>query len=63
MTYGITGAGGQLGSSALRHLLTRVPASQVVALTRTPEKLQEFADRGVHVRAGDFKDPAGLARA
>ena len=63
MTYGITGAAGQLGSSALRHLLTRVPASQVVALTRTPDKLKEFADRGVQVRAGDFGDAAGLAQA
>jgi NAD(P)H dehydrogenase (quinone) len=53
----------QLGTSALRHLLTRVPASQVVALTRTPTKLQEFADRGVRVRPGDFKDAAGLTGA
>jgi len=52
-----------LGTSALRHLLTRVPASQVVAVTRTPGKLREFADRGVQVRAGDFKDAAGLAKA
>jgi NAD(P)H dehydrogenase (quinone) len=63
MTYGITGAGGQLGSSALRHLLTRVPASDVVAITRTPGKLQEFADRGVRVRAGDFKNPVDLTGA
>ena len=63
MTYGITGAGGQLGTSVLRHLLTRVPASQVVAVTRTPEKLQEFAGRGVKVLAGDFKDAAGLTGA
>ena len=63
MTYGITGAGGQLGTSALRHLLTRVPASQVVAITRTPDKPQEFAGRGEQLRAGDFKDPAGLTQA
>ena len=63
MTYGITGAGGQLGSSALRHLLMRVPASDVVAITRTPEKLQAFAERGVRVRAGDFKDSAALTGA
>jgi NAD(P)H dehydrogenase (quinone) len=63
MTYGITGAGGQLGSSALRHLLTRVPTSDVVAVTRTPDKSKEFADRGVRVRAGDFKNPAELTGA
>jgi NAD(P)H dehydrogenase (quinone) len=63
MTYGITGASGQLGTSVLRHLLTRVPASQVVAVTRTPGKLQEFAERGVQVRGGDFKDAAGLTGA
>jgi NAD(P)H dehydrogenase (quinone) len=63
MTYGITGAGGQLGSSALRHLLTRVPTSNVVAVTRTPDRLKEFADRGVRVRAGDFKNAAELTGA
>lgn len=63
MTYGITGASGQLGRSALRHLLTRVPASDVVAITRTPGTLKEFADRGVRVREGDFKDPARLVGA
>lgn len=63
MTYGITGASGQLGSSALRHLLTRVPASEVIAVTRTPARLQEFTDRGVRVRSGDFRDAAGLTGA
>jgi NAD(P)H dehydrogenase (quinone) len=63
MTYGITGASGQLGTSALRHLLTRVPASQVVAISRTPDKLGAFAERGVRVRAGDFKDVAALTAA
>jgi NAD(P)H dehydrogenase (quinone) len=63
MTYGITGASGQLGTSALRHLLTRVPASQVVAVTRAPDRLAAFAERGVRVRAGDFKDAAALTGA
>jgi NAD(P)H dehydrogenase (quinone) len=63
MTYGITGASGQLGRSVLRHLLARVPASEVVAITRTTGTLKEAAARGVRVRAGDFKDPAGLVGA
>jgi NAD(P)H dehydrogenase (quinone) len=63
MTVGITGAGGQLGTSMLRHLLARVPPSEIVAITREPRKLDNFAGQGVRVRGGDFNAPAGLAGA
>jgi NAD(P)H dehydrogenase (quinone) len=64
MTIGITGAGGQLGGSVLNELLARgAKTSDIVAATRTPEKLAGFAAKGLTVRAGDFDAPAGLAAA
>ncbi len=64
MTIGITGAGGQLGGSVLNELLARgAKPSEIVAVTRSPEKLAAFAAKGVVVRAGDFDAPAGLAAA
>lgn len=60
MTIGITGAGGQLGTSLVRNALSRVPASSIVAVTRSPAKLETFSQQGVQVRAGDFNNPAGL---
>ena len=63
MKYAITGASGQLGRLAADELLERVPASDVVLITRRPESLAEYAARGVEVRAGDFTDPASLPAA
>ncbi|MEU1820821.1 SDR family oxidoreductase [Streptomyces abikoensis] len=56
----VTGASGKLGRLAVQHLIERVDASRVVALTRTPEKI---ADLGVRVRAADFGDPDSLVSA
>ena len=63
MKYAITGASGQLGRLTADELLERVPASDVVLITRRPESLSEYAARGVDVRAGDFTDPASLPAA
>jgi NAD(P)H dehydrogenase (quinone) len=64
MTIGITGAGGQLGGSVLNELLSRgAKPADIVAISRTPEKLAGFAAKGMTVRAGDFDAPAGLAAA
>lgn len=60
---GITGVTGNLGRVAIEDLLTRVPASEVVAVARTPEKAADLAARGVDVRAGDYDDPASLRAA
>ncbi|MFC6091089.1 NAD(P)H-binding protein [Saccharothrix lopnurensis] len=51
MTTLITGVSGHLGSLILEHALTRVPAGELVAATRHPERV---GDLGVEVRAGDF---------
>lgn len=58
----ITGASGQLGSLVISSLVTEqgVPADQIIALTRHPEKLKELADQGIQVRQADFDDPASL---
>src|SRR5690349_18799899 len=56
----ITGATGGLGALVVESLLQRVPADQVVAAVRSPEKA---AGLGVQVRAADYSDPASLERA
>ena len=56
----VSGASGQLGGLTVKHLLDRVDASSVVALTRTPEKVTHL---GVTVRQADFDDADSLARA
>src|SRR6478735_6113843 len=62
--YAITGATGHLGRLVVAELLARgVPASDVVALARTPEKATDLATRGVTVRRADYSDPATLGAA
>jgi NAD(P)H dehydrogenase (quinone) len=60
-TYAVTGTTGHLGPLVVRELLARgVPAADVVALARTPEKA---ADLGVPVRRADYSDTATLTEA
>ena len=59
----VTGATGHLGRGILTNLLDHVPANQLAASARDPEKATELTDRGVLVRRGDFADPASLATA
>ena len=61
--YALTGANGQLGRLVLQHLLTQVPAHQIIATTRDPQKLADIASLGVVVRSADFSDPTTLANA
>jgi NAD(P)H dehydrogenase (quinone) len=63
MKIGITGAGGQLGAALVRHALARTSASNIIAITRNPAKLEKLSQQGVDVRAGDFSQPQGLAAA
>src|SRR5215213_196286 len=59
--YAVTGASGHLGRLAVEELLERgVPASEVVAVVRTPEKAADLAERGVDVREGDYSRPETL---
>lgn len=59
----VSGASGTLGRLVLTRLLERGRAGQVVAVTRSPQKLAELSGLGVEVRAGDFDDPASLKTA
>jgi NAD(P)H dehydrogenase (quinone) len=60
-TYAVTGATGHLGRLAVAELLARgVPADDVLALVRTPDKA---ADLGVPVRHADYSDPSTLTTA
>ena len=59
----ITGATGQFGRSVVEGLLARVPAEEIGVSVRDPGKAQEWAERGVRVRQGDFSDPTSLRHA
>ncbi len=59
----VTGASGQLGRAVIEGLLSRLPADRIVVSVRDPEKATALAETGVHVRAGDFAKPDGLATA
>lgn len=63
MTVLITGATGQLGSLVVKHLLDRIPASDIAVSVRKPEKAADLAARGIDVRAGDFNDLALMTTA
>ncbi|MBP6708649.1 MAG: NAD(P)H-binding protein, partial [Candidatus Accumulibacter sp.] len=56
----ITGASGQLGRLVIQSLLTKVPASRIVAAVRNPENASDLAALGVQVRRADYTDPASL---
>ena len=60
MTIAVTGATGQLGRLVVQNLRSRVPASDVVALARSPEKA---ADLGVAAREADYDRPETLGPA
>lgn len=59
----VTGASGNFGSAAVEGLLARVPAEDLILVTRDPTRLEHFASQGLTVRQGDFDDPASLATA
>jgi NAD(P)H dehydrogenase (quinone) len=63
VTVAVTGASGQLGRKVADLLLQRLDPSQVVLLTRTPEALASYSERGAAVRRADFDEPASLADA
>lgn len=58
--YVVTGATGQLGRLVIEQLLERVPASQIIAAVRSPEKAADLAALGVQVRQADYSQPATL---
>src|SRR3954454_16126131 len=60
----VTGASGKLGRLVVTGLLDAgVPAEEVVAVVRTPEKVADLAERGVQVRQADYDDAAAVEEA
>lgn len=61
----VTGASGQLGGLVIKHLIEseKVPAANIIAGTRSPEKLSALKAAGVETRKVDFDDPASLPSA
>lgn len=59
----LTGVTGKLGRVVAEDLLTRLPAADLVAVARDPDKAADLAGRGVEVRRGDYDDPASLRTA
>jgi NAD(P)H dehydrogenase (quinone) len=59
----VTGASGQLGRLVIDRLLQKVPAPEIVAAVRSPEKAADLAAKGVQVRQADYAQPATLEAA
>lgn len=60
----ISGASGRLGGLAVEELLERgVRPERLILVSRTPEKLQRYAQLGASVRYGDFTKPESLPAA
>ncbi|AJE41948.1 SDR family oxidoreductase [Streptomyces nodosus] len=57
MSIVVTGATGHLGRHVVEQLLEKVPAEQITAVVRTPEKAAGFADRGVRIAVADYNVP------
>lgn len=56
----VTAASGRLGHAVLHHLVEQVGAEQVVAVARTPAKVDVA---GIEVRPGDYSDAAQMLTA
>jgi NAD(P)H dehydrogenase (quinone) len=59
----VTGASGQLGRLVIDALLKKVPANQIVAAVRNPEKVTDLATLGVQIRHADYDKPETLEKA
>jgi NAD(P)H dehydrogenase (quinone) len=60
----VTAATGHFGRLVIDELLERgLPAGEIVAAVRNPEKAADLADRGVQVREADYERPETLATA
>ena len=59
----ITGATGGFASSALKTLLAKMPARDLILMSRKPEKLAEYAKLGCEIRYGDYEEPDSIEAA
>jgi NAD(P)H dehydrogenase (quinone) len=65
MSTVITGASGHLARRVVELLLDEhgIAPSDLILVTRSPDRLSDLAGRGAQVRLGDFDDPEGLPAA
>jgi NAD(P)H dehydrogenase (quinone) len=63
--YLVTGASGKLGQSVLHHLTEtyKVPAGDIIAASRKPEALSEWAAKGLKTLLVDFDDASSMEKA
>ncbi|MGW1448703.1 SDR family oxidoreductase [Micromonospora sp. NPDC002411] len=60
-TYAVTGATGRLGRLVIGQLLdSGVPAAEIAAVVRSPEKAADLTARGVEIRKANYDDPSTL---
>jgi len=59
----VTGASGAFGRAAAARLMQRLPPTELLLTTRTPEKFADLAALGAQVRRADFDDPTSLDKA
>lgn len=59
----VTGATGQLGQLVIQSLLKKVPANQIAAAVRNPQKAQGLKELGVQVRVADYNNPESWSAA
>lgn len=59
----ITGATGQLGRLVIQQLLQTLPAEQLIAAVRSPDKATDLQALGVQVREADYSNPQTLRTA
>lgn len=58
----ITGANGNLGKATIQFLLEKIPSTDIIAIVRSPEKLNDFQD-GIKIRKADYNNPKELKEA
>ena len=59
----VTGASGELGRLVVQGLLKKVPANEIVAAVRNPQKVTHWAELGIQVRETDYDRPETLKTA
>lgn len=63
MSIIITGASGQLGRATIDYALETVEPGDLTLVTRSPDALSDYEERGARVRHGDFNAPSTLPEA
>lgn len=59
----ITGANGNLGKATISFLLQKVAPSNIIAIVRNPETINDFKEQGVIIRQADYNDYGRLQQA